>query len=222
LETHSVSLVQRVQHPLIEHHLCMIRDVKTPPSEFRSAVRRLSTVLGVSATLDLATRPRMVRTPICETTGYELCVHVGIVPILRAGLGMVDPILDLLPDASVWHLGMYRNEETAEPVSYYDNLPRENPPSIAMVVDPMLATGGSIDFVIRRLQRWGVDEIRVISLIASQAGVDRIEVDFPDVKLFLAAIDPELNDQSFIVPGLGDAGDRIFDTQQHDSPDRHI
>lgn len=210
-----MSHVQRIEHPLIEHHLCRIRDRATPPSEFRAAVRRLSTILGVSATMDLATRPKMVSTPLCETTGYELSVHVGIVPILRAGLGMVDPILELLPDASVWHLGLYRNEETAEPIGYYDKLPHENAPNVAMVVDPMLATGGSIDLVIRRLQRWGVDEIRVLSLIASQPGIDRVRNDFPDVKLFIAAIDPELNEQSFIVPGLGDAGDRIFDTPQN-------
>ncbi|MDV6034605.1 MAG: uracil phosphoribosyltransferase [Phycisphaera sp. RhM] len=210
-----MSLVHRVEHPLIDHHLCRIRDAATRPSEFRAAVNRLSMILGVSATVDLATRPRKITTPICETTGYELSVHVGIVPILRAGLGMVDPILELLPDASVWHLGLYRNEETAEPVGYYDKLPHENAPNIAMVVDPMLATGGSIDLVIRRLQRWGVDEIRVLSLIASQPGIDRVGRDFPDVKIFVAAIDPELNERSFIVPGLGDAGDRIFDTPQN-------
>lgn len=210
-----MSLVKRVEHPLIEHHLCRIRDASTPPSEFRAAVHRLSMILGVSATFDLPTRRKKVQTPLCETTGYELSVHIGIVPILRAGLGMVDPVLELLPGAAVWHLGLYRNEETAEPIDYYDKLPHDNAPNIAMVVDPMLATGGSVDLVIRRLQRWGVDEIRVLSLIASQPGVDRVVSDFPDVKLFVAAIDPELNDQSFIVPGLGDAGDRIFDTPQH-------
>ena len=207
--------IRRVDHPLIDHHLCTIRDVTTPPSEFRAAVHRLSMILGVSATFDLATRPKKVTTPLCDTTGYELSVHVAIVPILRAGLGMVDPILELLPEASVWHLGLYRNEETAEPVGYYDKLPHENAPNIAMVVDPMLATGGSIELVVRRLMRWGVDEIRVVSLIASQTGVDRIANAFPNVKLFVAAIDPELNSQSFIVPGLGDAGDRIFDTPQN-------
>ncbi|MEO1618675.1 MAG: uracil phosphoribosyltransferase [Planctomycetota bacterium] len=210
-----MSLVEHVQHPLIEHHLCTIRDVETRPGDFRAAVHRLSMILGVAATHDLSTRPKVVQTPICETTGYELNVHVAIVPILRAGLGMVDPILELLPDAAVWHLGMYRNEETAEPVGYYDKLPHENAPNVALVVDPMLATGGSIDLVIRRLQDWGVDEIRVLALIASKPGAERVRRDFPDVKLFVAAIDPELNEQSFIVPGLGDAGDRIFDTPQH-------
>ena len=210
-----MSQVTKIEHPLVEHHLCTLRDRATPPSLFRATVQRLSMILGVSATFDLATRPRTVTTPLCDTTGYELAVHIGIVPILRAGLGMVDPVLELLPDASVWHLGLYRNEETAEPIGYYDKLPNENAPNIALVVDPMLATGGSVELVIRRLIKWGVDEIRVLSLIAAQDGIDRVVKDFPDVKLFVAAIDAELNDKSFIVPGLGDAGDRIFDTPQH-------
>ncbi len=210
-----MSNVIHVQHPLIEHHLCTVRDKQTRPSEFRAAISRLSMILGVWATTDLETVPKLVSTPICDTTGYRLSANVGIVPILRAGLGMVDPVLELLPDASVWHLGLYRNEETAEPVGYYDKLPQENAPNVALVVDPMLATGGSIDLVVRRLQQWGVREIRVLSVIASQAGIDRVGRDFPDVKIFVAAIDPDLNEQSFIVPGLGDAGDRIFDTPQH-------
>ncbi|MEO1527530.1 MAG: uracil phosphoribosyltransferase [Planctomycetota bacterium] len=210
-----MSHVVQVEHPLIEHHLCTVRDQSTRPGEFRSAVHRISMILGVAATTDLPTTAKSVATPICETTGQELSVNVAIVPILRAGLGMVTPILELLPDAAVWHLGLYRNEETAEPVGYYDKLPQENAPHVALVVDPMLATGGSIDLAVRRLQKWGVDEIRVVSLIASQQGVDRIHRDFPDIKIYVGAIDAELNAQSFIVPGLGDAGDRIFDTPQH-------
>ena len=171
-------------------------------------------LLGVHATEDLATVATDVQTPLEVAHCHRLNVRIGLVPILRAGLGMVDPLLTLLPDASVWHLGLYRNEETAEPVRYYDKLPNANAPNIALVLDPMLATGGSIDLVVRRLMEWGVDEIRVLSIIASQAGVDRVGRDFPAVKVFVAAIDPLLNDQSFIVPGLGDAGDRIFDTPQ--------
>ncbi|MCO8124384.1 uracil phosphoribosyltransferase [Stieleria sp. TO1_6] len=211
-----MSCLTCVEHPLIEHHLCALRSTATPASEFRNAVRRLATILGVYATLDLPTRSKPFATPLCETSGHELDTHVGIVPILRAGLGMVDPILDLIPDASVWHLGLYRDEETAQPVGYYDKLPEHNPPDIALVVDPMLATGGSIEMVVQRLCRWGVNEIRVISLIASQQGVDRLRRDFPQVAVFVAAIDPELNDHAYIVPGLGDAGDRIFQTPQND------
>ncbi len=210
-----MSLVTRIEHPLVEHHLCTVRDESTKPSEFRQAIHRLSMLLAVYGTKDLMTKPSMVRTPIADAYCERLTANIGLVPILRAGLGMVDPLLDLLPNAAVWHLGLYRNEATAEPVGYYDKLPHENAPNVALVLDPMLATGGSIDLVVRRLQKWGVDEIRVLSIIASQPGIDRVVRDFPEVKIIVAAIDPELNEQSFIVPGLGDAGDRIFDTPQH-------
>lgn len=206
--------VTRIEHPLVEHHLCTVRDARTSPSEFRAAIQRLAVLIGVHATRDLPMTGTKVQTPLAEANCQRLSVRVGLVPILRAGLGMVDPLQDLLPDAAVWHLGMYRNEETAEPVGYYDKLPHSGAPNLALVLDPMLATGGSIDLVVRRLMQWGVDEIRVLSIIASQFGVDRVGRDFPAVKLFVAAIDPQLNDQSFIVPGLGDAGDRIFDTPQ--------
>ena len=214
IESVIVSQVSRIEHPLVEHHLCTVRDQTTSPSEFRLAVRRLAMLIGVHATEDLHTTSTMIQTPLAETECYRLSAQIGLVPILRAGLGMVDPLLDLLPDAAVWHLGMYRNEETAEPVGYYDKLPHENAPNVVLVLDPMLATGGSIDLVVRRLKKWGVDEIRVLAIIASQFGIERVKRDFPDVKVYVAAIDSVLNDQSFIVPGLGDAGDRIFDTPQ--------
>lgn len=209
-----MSQVTKIEHPLVEHHLCAVRDQQTRPSEFRAAVQRLAVLVGVEATRDLPVAPTTIRTPLADAACHQLSVRIGLVPILRAGLGMVDPLQDLLPDAAVWHLGMYRNEATAEPVGYYDKLPNSGAPNVALVLDPMLATGGSVDLVVRRLQSWGVDKIRVLSIIASQAGLDRVGRDFPDVKIFVAAIDPILNDQSFIVPGLGDAGDRIFDTPQ--------
>ncbi|TWU43374.1 Uracil phosphoribosyltransferase [Novipirellula aureliae] len=171
-------------------------------------------LVGVYATQDLSTKPCRVPTPITDANCHELAVRIGLVPILRAGLGMVEPLQQLLPDAAVWHLGLYRNEETAEPIGYYDKLPMSGAPNVALVLDPMLATGGSVDLVVRRLIEWGVDEIRILSIIAAQPGVDRVLSDFPKVKLFVAVVDPELNDRSFIVPGLGDAGDRIFDTPQ--------
>lgn len=210
-----MSQVTKIDHPLVEHHLCTVRNQATMPSEFRAAIQRLAVLVGVDATRDLSVRPTKIQTPIAEANCQELSVRIGLVPILRAGLGMVDPLQDLLPDAAVWHLGLYRNEQTAEPVGYYDKLPNSGAPNVALVLDPMLATGGSVDLVVRRLMQWGVDEIRVLSIIASQDGVDRVGRDFPEVKVFVAAIDPVLNDQSFIVPGLGDAGDRIFDTPQH-------
>jgi uracil phosphoribosyltransferase len=209
-----VNKVTKIEHPLVEHHLCTVRDQTTRPSEFREAIQQLAVLIGVHATNDLATRATTIQTPLAQAQCQQLSVRIGLVPILRAGLGMVDPLQDLLPDAAVWHLGLYRNEETAEPVGYYDKLPNTGAPNIALVLDPMLATGGSIDLVVRRLMRWGVDEIRVLSIIASQAGIERVGRDFPDVSVFVAAIDSVLNDQSFIVPGLGDAGDRIFDTPQ--------
>ncbi len=206
--------VTEIQHPLIEHHLCTVRDKTTSPSHFRAAVNRLSVLIGVYATEDLAVDPVTIQTPLAEADCRQVTRCIALVPILRAGLGMVDPLLNLLPDAAVWHLGLFRNEETAEPVEYYDKLPSMGPPNTALVLDPMLATGGSIELVVRRLMKWGVEEIRVLSIVASKDGVERVRRDFPNVKLYVAAIDPVLNDQSYIVPGLGDAGDRIFDTPQ--------
>jgi uracil phosphoribosyltransferase len=204
--------VIHVDHPLVEHHLCVVRDAATKPSEFRSAIGRLSMFLGVRATEDLQTEPITVRTPLADAPSHRLAVQIGIVPILRAGLGMVDPLMVLLPDSQVWHLGLYRDEETAEPVSYYDRLPPGGAPDVALVLDPMLATGGSIELAVHRLRHWGVNDIRIVSIIASQPGLDRIMKLGTDVRIYVAAIDPMLDERSYIVPGLGDAGDRIFDT----------
>ncbi|EMI42710.1 MULTISPECIES: uracil phosphoribosyltransferase [Pirellulaceae] len=205
-----------LDHPLVSHHLAALRSRDTRPSEFRAGVARLAMLIGVHATEDIPLKEVEIETPITTTTCERLDAEIGIVPVLRAGLGMVDPLLELIPDASVWHLGLYRNEETAEPVGYYDKLPRSNASDVALVLDPMLATGGSIELVVRRLQRWGVSDIRVLSIIAAQPGLDRVARDFPDVKIYVAAVDPSLNENAFIVPGLGDAGDRIFDTPQTD------
>jgi uracil phosphoribosyltransferase len=210
----STAQVFRLIHPLVEHHLCEIRDARTRPGSFRLAIGRLAMLLGVRATEDLPTKPISIRTPLANADCHQLSVRIGIVPILRAGLGMVDPLLVLLPDAEVWHLGLYRNEETAEPISYYDKLPLGGAPDVVMLLDPMLATGGSIVLAIQRLIQWGVKDIRVISIIASQPGIDRVAGMFKDVKIYVATIDPMLDERSYIVPGLGDAGDRIFDTQR--------
>lgn len=209
------SHVFRLEHPLVEHHLCEIRNATTRSGAFRLAIGRLAMLLGVRATDDLPTRPIRVRTPLADADCQQLAVRVGIVPILRAGLGMVDPLLVLLPDAEVWHLGLYRNEETAEPISYYDKLPIGGAPDVVMLLDPMLATGGSIVLAIQRLREWGVKDIRVVSIIASQPGIDRVASTFPDVRIYVATIDPMLDERSYIVPGLGDAGDRIFDTNRN-------
>lgn len=173
-------------------------------------------MIGFEATRDLPLESVDIKTPLAVANCHRLAIKIGLVPILRAGLGMVDPLQTLLPEAAVWHLGIYRNEETAEPVRYYDKLPHSGAPNVALVLDPMLATGGSVEMVIHRLQSWGVADIRVLSIIGSQAGVDRVTGTFPDVGIYVAAIDATLDDRSYIVPGLGDAGDRIFDTPVHD------
>ena len=207
--------VFELEHPLAAHHLSILRDTSTSPAQFRIQIRLLSMLLAVRATDDLLLTPYQVQTPLTEMSGKRMSQRIGIVPILRAGLGLVEPVLQLLPDAAVWHLGMYRDETTAEPVEYYCKLPSENAVDVGLVLDPMLATGGSIKAAVAALKRWGVQDIRVLSVIAARPGIEQFHQDFPDVKVFVAAIDEELNSHKFIVPGLGDAGDRMFNTE-HD------
>ncbi|MFV0443314.1 MAG: uracil phosphoribosyltransferase [Planctomycetaceae bacterium] len=202
-----------LQHPLAAHHLSLLRAEETTPAEFRRALRQLATLLAVEASNNLPTCSVEVRTPLCATTGAAISVRIGIVPILRAGLGMVEPLLDLIPTAEVWHLGLYRDEVSAQPVEYYSQLPDQRPVDIAFVLDPMLATGGSATLALEALQRWGVREIRLLSVIAAEGGLERVVRAFPNTALFVCAVDAELNDRKFIVPGLGDAGDRTFNTQ---------
>ena len=204
--------IVEVSHPLIKHHLSRLRDKHTPPEEFRQLVQRLSVLLAYEATSDLGLRTTEIETPLTQMAGHRLDQRIGLVPILRAGLGMVDPILNLIPSAEVWHLGLYRDEETALPVEYYSKLPRTEPVDVALVVDPMLATGGSATAALAALQRWGVKRIKLLSIIASQFGVSAVHEQFPAADIYVCAIDPELDSRKFIVPGLGDAGDRIFST----------
>lgn len=203
-----------VEHPLVKHHLSILRERTTPPSLFRQQAQRLASLIAYSATADLELEPVRVQTPICKMTGSRLKPKIGIVPILRAGLGMVEPLQELLPDAEVWHLGMYRDEKTSQPVEYYSKLPPDRPCDVGFILDPMLATGGSVLSAIDALHRWGCSDVRVLSIIASQPGIDRLDREHPGVKIYVASIDPELNANDFIVPGLGDAGDRIFNTPQ--------
>lgn len=201
-----------VRHPLIARHLTRMRDAATEPTDFRHCVRRLAALLAYEATQDLPTDMVEVATPLATTSGVKLRGRIGLVPILRAGLGMVDPVLDLLPMAEVWHLGLYRDEDTAEPVRYYDKLPAQRPVDVALVLDPMLATGGSASAALGTLRAWGVPRCKVLSLIAAQPGIDRVANEFPDAQIYVCQIDPELDARKFIVPGLGDAGDRMFNT----------
>ena len=207
-----MSGVFEVQHPLIDCHLTRLRDARTPSDEFRHLIRRLATLLAYEATSDLRCEATQVATPLTTTEGSRLGERVGIVPILRAGLGMVDPVLDLIPTAEVWHLGLYRDEATAQPVEYYSKLPPGHPVDTALILDPMLATGGSVLAALETLQRWGVGRVKMLSVLAAQKGIDRVSEAFPDSQIYVCQIDPVLNDHNYIVPGLGDAGDRIFNT----------
>ncbi len=207
-----MSGVFEVQHPLIECHLTQLRDRTTPPSEFRQSVNRLASLLAYEATKDLHAEPVAVQTPLARAEGRRLTQRIGLIPILRAGLAMVDPVLELIPTAEVWHLGLYRDEETAKPVKYYAKLPAERPVDVALVLDPMLATGGSVVAALTTLRDWGVPHVKLLSLIAAEEGVKLVESVFPDSQIYVCHIDPDLNDRKFIVPGLGDAGDRIFNT----------
>ena len=205
-----------VTHPLIDHHLALLRSSATSSSDFRRSAKMLATLLAFSATHDLKTRETIVATPLTETVGRILEQRVGLVPVLRAGLLMVDPLLDLIPAAEVWHLGIFRDETTAQPVHYYDKLPADRPVDAALILDPMLATGGTVTMVVDRLRSWGVSQITICSLLAAPEGIEAVRRHCPEVAIYTCAIDQSLNPLKYIVPGLGDAGDRGFNTQRAD------
>jgi uracil phosphoribosyltransferase len=199
-------------HPLIAHKLTHLRQKDTPPKRFRELVREISMLLAYEATLDLNLRPRDIETTLATARGYELTDRVGLVPILRAGLGMVDGILQLLPEAEVWHIGLYRDEETLKPVEYYNRLSPPPRVSVCLILDPMLATGGSAVVTAEMLKRWGVARIKFVGLIGAPEGIQLMQSQHPDVPIYLAAVDDHLDARGYIVPGLGDAGDRQFGT----------
>ena len=199
-------------HPLVKHKLTRLRDVATEPKKFRELVRELGALLAYEATLDLATAPVEVTTPMCSTTGEDLRDKIGLVPILRAGLGMVEGVWQLMPSAEVWHIGLYRDEHTLKPVAYYNRLPVAPTVAVCLILDPMLATGGSAAATVDILKNWGVKKIKFIGLIGAPEGIQRLHEAHPDVPIHLAAIDDHLNEIGYIVPGLGDAGDRQFGT----------
>lgn len=201
-----------IDHPLVQHHLGLLRDVSTSPVEFRALVHRLATLLATEATRDLTLTDSTATTPLTVAKTKVLSQRIALVPILRAGLGLVDPFLELMPMAEVWHLGVYRNEATAQPIEYYQKLPRSNPVDVAFVLDPMLATGGSATHTLALLKRWGVSRLKLVSLLAAPEGIDAVSHAWPDVDIIVGSVDECLNDRKFIVPGLGDAGDRQFNT----------
>jgi uracil phosphoribosyltransferase len=203
------------QHPAVRHKLGILRDQATEPKKFREVVRELSWLLGYEALADARTKPLDVRTPIEVMAGEELADRIGLIPILRAGLGMVDAMLELMPTAEVWHLGLFRDERTLRPVEYYNKLPDSATVDLCLILDPMLATGGSATAAIEVLKRWGAVtpvRIKLVNLIAAPEGVEAVTAAHPDVEIYCAALDRQLNDKGYIMPGLGDAGDRQFGT----------
>lgn len=201
-----------IQHPIVARDLTILRESTTKTADFRVAMARIATILAYYALKDLPLREIEVDTPVTRTTGYQIDQKIVIVPILRAGLSLVDAIIDFVPDAKVGHLGMYRDETTHQPVDYYSNMPEDLDKALVLLVDPMLATGGSADDAIDFLKNSGAENIRFISLISAPEGLERISNKYPDVPIITAAVDEKLNDNAFIVPGLGDAGDRYFGT----------
>src|SRR5881397_403335 len=199
-------------HPAVLHKLAILRDEKTEPKKFREIVRELSWLLGYEALADARVRSRQVTTPLETMDGHELGERIGLIPILRAGLGMVDAMLELMPTAEVWHLGLFRDERTLRPVEYYNKLPDSATVDLCLILDPMLATGGSATAAIEVLKRWGAVRIKLVNLIAAPEGVEAVTTAHPDVEIHCAALDRQLNDQGYIMPGLGDAGDRQFGT----------
>jgi uracil phosphoribosyltransferase len=200
------------EHALIAHKLTRLRDKNTSSVLFRNLAREISQILLVDATRDLSTHDDERETPLSPFTGASITPRIGIVPILRAGLGMTDVAHEMLPMARVLHIGLFRDEETLEPVYYYDKLPTPPNVDLALVVDPMLATGGSAIAAISRLKETGIEDIRFVGIIAAPEGVAALRAAHPDVRIWLASIDERLNEVGYIIPGLGDAGDRIMDT----------
>jgi uracil phosphoribosyltransferase len=200
------------RHPLVAHKLSLLRDRTTEPKKFRELVRELSWLLGYEAMADLTTQPITVETPLEPMAGAELEPKVGLVPVLRAGLGMVDAMLELMPSAEVWHIGLYRDERSLKPVEYYNKLPDAATVQVCLILDPMLATGGSSAATVDILKHWGAARIKQVSLIAAPEGVATLSAAHPDVDIHVAAVDRALNERGYIVPGLGDAGDRQFGT----------
>jgi uracil phosphoribosyltransferase len=206
-------------HPAVLHKLSLLRDGSTEPKKFRELVREISWLLGYEALMDARLDPIRVTTPIEETDGARLGDRIGLVPILRAGLGMVDAMLELMPTAEVWHLGLFRDERTLRPVEYYNKLPDSATVDLCLILDPMLATGGSATAAIDVLKRWGAVQpvrIKLLNLIAAPEGVRTVQEAHPDVPIYVAALDRQLNERGYIMPGLGDAGDRQFGTGKSD------
>jgi len=199
-------------HPLVAHKLSILRDKNTESQKFRELIKEIATLITYEATLDLPTQTKQINTPLTTTQGTVIKENIGLVPILRAGLGMVQGVWGLVPSAEVWHIGLYRDEKTLKPVEYYNKLPVEPTVSVCLILDPMLATGGSAVATIDILKKWGVKNIKFLGIIGAPEGIAYLHKQHPEVPIHLAAIDEKLNEFGYILPGLGDAGDRQFGT----------
>jgi uracil phosphoribosyltransferase len=200
------------QHPLVLHKLSILRDKTTEPKKFRQLIKEITSLLAYEATADLNTSPVDIQTPLAIAKCRELQDKIGLVPILRAGLGMVEGIWELMPSSEVWHIGLYRDEQSLKPVEYYNKLPVEPTVSVCLILDPMLATGGSATATADILKRWGVRNIKFLGVIGAPEGIETMQKNHPDIPIHLACVDERLNEKGYIMPGLGDAGDRQFGT----------
>jgi uracil phosphoribosyltransferase len=207
-----MEMVFESTHPLVKHKLTLLRNINTEPKKFRQLIRELAMLLCYEATLDLRVAPVRVETPMGATEGNELVDAIGLIPILRAGLGMVEGIWEMMPGAEVWHIGLYRDERTLKPVSYYNKLPTSPTVEVCLVLDPMLATGGSAVATVDILKAWGARRIKFVGILAAPEGIRALQSVHPDVPIHVAHVDSHLNEIGYIVPGLGDAGDRQFGT----------
>jgi uracil phosphoribosyltransferase len=212
VEEELVNMVQVSKHPLVKHKLTLLRQITTEPKKFRELIRELAMLLCYEATSDLQINGIVVESPMGAADGHILADKIGLIPILRAGLGMVEGIWEMMPGAEVWHIGLYRDEETLQPVSYYNKLPTDPTVQVCLVLDPMLATGGSAVATVDILKAWGADRIKFVGILAAPEGIETLRQAHPDVPIFVGEIDSHLNDIGYIVPGLGDAGDRQFGT----------
>lgn len=208
-----MSTVTIIDHPLVQRDLSILRNIKTPNHLFRSVLSRVAGMMAFEVTHNFSLEKYPIQTPLEKTSGVELKEHIVIVPILRAGLGMVEGFMNILPEAKVGHVGLYRDEETLEPVDYYSKFPKTLSKSLVLLIDPMLATGGSAKAALTFIKNKGAKNIRFVCLVASPAGIKIVQKNHPDVDIFCASIDRGLNTNGYILPGLGDAGDRVFGTE---------
>jgi uracil phosphoribosyltransferase len=200
------------RHPLVLHKLTLVRDQSSDPKLFRELLREIAVLLAYEATTDLALEETTVMSPMGQARGHRLKERVGLVPVLRAGMGLVEGIWNMMPNTEVWHIGLFRDEQTLDPVQYYNRLPVSPTVDVCLILDPMLATGGSAVATVDILKKWGATRIKFVGVLAAPEGVERLTTAHSDVPVHLAAIDERLNEIGYIVPGLGDAGDRLFGT----------